>query len=189
MELDFTGLDKIASEPAKTKISAPLDSKGDNYTPDPQKPATEPYKSFHSHILDREKLERENMRKAYHTYQENIRRAGSLRSEILKSMKRGEDPLNILLTAVECISLMTGDSVMYDQCKKDATAIYGWGLGRIAPLQEDLQKTRYRLERLEHALTLKGADHEAGMRIQRAIREHKELIRNLEEAIATRESA
>ena len=170
MGLDFTALNNI---PAKKDCTAPSGQ------------------AVHSHRLDREKEERARLREMYSTYQENIRRAGSCRSDILKGMKRGEAPLALLLKALECISLMTGDTVILEQGKADITAIYGWGLGEVAPLQTQLEEAQTRLARLtgrEPREDLPPAEYRnAEQRIQAAIREHETLIESLERAIARAE--
>ena len=79
--------------------------------------------------LNREKQDRDGYRQMYATYQQNIKRAGTLRGDIVKGIQSGENPLELLLKAVECISLMTGDTVIYAQSKEDILAVYGWGEG------------------------------------------------------------
>ena|SRR5664279_1201822 len=49
---------------------------------------------------------------------ERIRVSERLRIEITKGLKSGSNPSNILLTALECISLMTGDKLFYEQNMK-----------------------------------------------------------------------
>lgn len=76
--------------------------------------------------LNREKQERDSYRQMCATYQQNIQRAGTLRTDITKGIQNGEDPLALLLKAVECISLMTGDTAIYAKSKEDLLAVYGW---------------------------------------------------------------
>ena len=136
--------------------------------------------------LEREQQERERMRKVYQTYQQNTRQAGTLRNDIAKGIQRGEDPIALLLKAVECISLMTDNTVLYEQTKEDLQAIYGWGLGYRTPLELELEEARARLDRLihsEHTYT----DTHTHNSIQRAITAHRELIKNLEGEIAKHE--
>ena len=181
--LDFSTLDKIPMQRAIEDFTEPLPQEAGNLAIKPEKPATgqnnaiqeQPYKA-----ISRELEERERLREAYSTYQENIKRAGSLRSDILKGMKRGEDPLDLLLKAVECISLMTGDSHIYSQSKGDILAIYGRGLGYKAPLHTQLKEARERLERLERV----ESAPEDRQRVNNAIQAHRELITDLEKQIA-----
>lgn len=174
--LDFTALNNIAMQRAIQDFTEPLEPTAGNLALKPEKPATGEIISsrghIHNHKLDAEKRERERLREMYSTYQENIKKAGSCRSDLLKGIKQGEDPLALLLTAVECISLMTGDTVIYTQAKEDITAIYGWGLGYKQPLHRQLREARERLERLKSA-TVQPEDTQ---RLDNAIKAHEELI-------------
>lgn len=160
MGLDFTVLDNI-----------------------PLQTAQRDFEETHSHRLDKAQRERAELREIYNTQQENIKRAGSLRADILQGMKRGEEPIALLLKAMECISYMTGDTAIYAQSKADITAIYGWGLGEPVPLQEELKNAQYRLRRLE-AVEIPTGDEK---RLQGAILAHREYIQKLEETLAERE--
>jgi len=62
-----------------------------------------------------EQAEHERTLAIYREYQHNIKESGSLRTAILKGAKVGEPPVALLLKAVKCISLMTGDTVFYSQ--------------------------------------------------------------------------
>jgi len=186
MSLDFTALNSIT--PAKKSYIPPTVYEEGNLALLLQKPATEQNTApqgelIHSHRLDAELQERERTREMYATYQDNIKRAGSLRADLLKGIQRGEEPLALLLKAVECISLMTGDTVIYDQSKEDILAIYGWGLGSPEPLHAELKDTVNRLERLKRA-TVPPEDQP---RLERAIRSHEEHIESLQRAIARAE--
>lgn len=183
MSLDFTALNSIT--PAKKSYVPPTVYEEGNLALLLQKPATAQNTApqgelIHSHRLDAELQERTRIREMYATYQDNIKRAGSLRADLLKGIQRGEEPLALLLKAVECISLMTGDTVIYDQSKEDILAIYGWGLGSPEPLHTELKNAYNRLERLKSA-TVPPEDQP---RLQRAIRSHEEYIESLREAIA-----
>ena len=128
MGLDFTALNNIPLQVAKKDFTEPIGYEV-NLALKLEKPATGQNKAHSGQTtnkLDGEKKERARLREMYSTYQENIRRAGSCRRDILKGMKRGEDPLVLLLKALECISLVTGDTVILEQGKADITAIYGW---------------------------------------------------------------
>ena len=176
--LDFTALDNIPAQRAIKDFSEPLANEEGNYTPQEEKTATGQNNAFIA--LDLEQRERAKLREAYTAYQENIQRAGMIRADILKGIKRGEEPLDLLLKAVECISLMTGDSHIYSQSKADILAIYGYGLGYKAPLHQEIQEARTRLEKLERA----EVKPEETQRIENAIRAHRELIEELERGTA-----
>ena len=130
--LDFTGLEKIPEEIAKKDFTEPLGAEEDGSVPDVQKPARSENRApegLHTHKLDREIQERAKLREVYRQQQENIKRAGTLRTEILKGVQAKEEPLALLLKAVQCIGLMTGDTVIYRQCEKDIAKAYGYKRG------------------------------------------------------------
>jgi len=60
----------------------------------------------------------------YAAHQEAIIKAGELTSEITKGIQVGERPENLLLKAIKCISLITGDSVFYELNKKNIKNTY-----------------------------------------------------------------
>ena len=119
MSLDFSVLDNIRG---KATTAPGKHATGQNRAPEEIIP---------SHQLDKEKREREKLREIYHIQQENIRKADTLRSEILKGIQRAEEPTVLLLKAIKCISLMTGDTVIYTQSKRDISAVYGQELEEI----------------------------------------------------------
>lgn len=163
MSLDFTALNTI---PAKGDFA-------------PEAPSGAIYG------LEREKQAKDQARQMYETYQQNIKRAGTLRGDIAKGILRGEDPLALLLKAVECISLMTGDTMIYTQSKKDLLAVYGWGLKQPAPLALELEETKQRLAMLSRPeLITDQTPLDARERIQSAINAHKAQIATLEGALA-----
>lgn len=61
--------------------------------------------------IEREKRNRE----AYKEIAENIKKSERLRCKINKDFKIGVDPIEILKDSIKCISLMTGDTVFYNQ--------------------------------------------------------------------------
>ena len=131
-------------------------------------------------------LKQEDHRKAaaaYDTYQENIKRAGILRAEILKGVRAGEPPTALLLKAVKCISLMTGEKVFYDQIRGDVLTIWAEGLQDETALEMKLQDVEGRLKKIEEALKredLQGGDRE---RIQKAAEQHQKQKEALEKTI------
>ena len=140
-------------------------------------------------LLEQEKAERESTRQVYITYQENIKKAGILKTDIAKGIQRGEDPLELLLKALECISLMAGDTVLYRQGKENLIAVYGWGLKQPAPLKRELEEARQRLALLSRPeLTTEQIPQGVQDNIQRAIRAHRELISTLERETAKGEA-
>jgi hypothetical protein len=72
-------------------------------------------KEEHSPILTAY-IERENQtRELYFKMAENIKKSEQLRCKINKDFIKGVDPMEILKDCLECISLMTGDTVFYKQ--------------------------------------------------------------------------
>lgn len=126
-----------------------------------------------------EKAEHERTLEVYREYQKNIRESGSLRTDILKGAKAGEPPVALLLKAVKCISLMTGDTVFYSQLEGDIKSIYGAGLLEPEPLKIEIQETRERLQRLQKALERDTEPADSKQRIERAIQAHKDRISQL----------
>ena len=124
LDLDFSKLFSIGRQGPQKGRTEPFIPKGVNFPIETEKPQGAPQ----GRAVIKLQREQEDLRKAeemYTTYQQNIKRAGTLRSEILKGLRAGEDPRAILLKAVECISLMTGDTVIYSQSKKDLIEKYG----------------------------------------------------------------
>lgn len=114
----------------------------------------------------------------YKRQQENIRRAGQLRAEINKGIQAGEPIYKVLLKAIECISLMTGDRVFYDMNKNNLQTIYGI-LGEPEVIAVERQEVEQRLKRLMAAYE-KEKDPGAKQRIKAAIKAHEEKIKTLE---------
>jgi len=61
--------------------------------------------------MEREKSSRE----LYKKMADNIRRSELLRSKINKDVQAGADHYSLLVDALKCISLMTGDDLFYEQ--------------------------------------------------------------------------
>lgn len=61
-------------------------------------------------------MERERKsRELFFEMAENIKKSERLRCKINKDFKNGVDPIEILKDSLKCISLMTGDTVFYNQ--------------------------------------------------------------------------
>ena len=141
MELDFTILNNLKNDPPVNHIrgSEPLKSiinidvqkdntKATNTTLPPvdsicalnnmvsekEKPIEQPKRYLK---VERDKEDRDKARKVYVDQQGNVLKSERLRSEINKDISAAKDPYNILLKAIECISLMTGDMLFYTNNK------------------------------------------------------------------------
>lgn len=115
-------------------------------------------------------------------YQQNIQRAGSLRTDILKAAAAGQDTTTLLLKAGECISLMTGDAVFYKTLQETIRAIHGRAYLDPAPLQQQYEEIRQRRQKLQAALTGSSTDREKHL-LRKAIQEHEKQLQDLEENI------
>jgi hypothetical protein len=120
----------------------------------------------------------ERLAGVYKEYQENIKRAGRLMTEINKGIQVGEPVYKVLLKAIECISLITGDRVFYDMNKNNLQTIYGI-LGEPAAIEIERREVEQRLKRLMAAYE-KEKDPGAKQRIKAAIKAHEEKIKTLE---------
>ena len=112
-------------------------------------------------------------------YQENIRRAGSLRTEILKATAAGTDTTTLFLKAAECISLMTGDTVFYSTIRDNVRTIHGGAYLDPVPLQQQYDAAADRLQKLRAAVVRSQTDTDR-QRLQHAIQEHEKQLQDLD---------
>lgn len=194
MELNFTALENIAAGGAQnapraagTCEEAQLPPKGRKTAQSGHRDAGEGIAAINNR-LEKHKAELDRAREVYAEHQQAIQRVGGLRAEILKGIRAGEDPANILIQALECISLATGDTAIYRQGKADLEAVHGWGLENPAPLHMQLQEARERLGMLSRP-ELEELDTDAQRRITAARREHLALTDRLQAAIDRAEKA
>lgn len=127
--------------------------------------------------IKRDKEDREKARKAYEEYQKNILKSEMLRSEINKDIYNGVDPYNILLKAIECIGLMTSDTLLYTSNIDKLKEIYG-ALGNTKAIEQELQEVTTRLERLKEAQQ-KETSENIRQAIIRQTQKREELIKLL----------
>lgn len=113
----------------------------------------------------------------YKAQQENIRKAGQLRADINKSIPAGEPIYKVLLKAIECISLMTGEKLFYDMNKENLQTIYGI-LGDPEAIEIERQEVKQRLTKLKAAYEREEAA-DAKRRIQNAIKAHEDKLNKL----------
>lgn len=189
MSLDFSGLNNIsrnmllkefpdmpvdAPESPKTgnneidSIEIPLDAlnglKNEN---------REPVDGIALIKLRRQQEDHKQIQEAYRAYQDNIKRSGDLRAEILRGIKSGESTPTLLLKAVECISNMTGDKLFYTQAEKDIKAIYGEAFLSGESLELELVEVEERLSMLKKADKREDIDEGDKERITIAIKSHE----------------
>ena len=119
-------------------------------------------------------------RDAYSKYQDNIKAAGRMRTEILAGVRAGEPIEPLFLKACKVISLMTAEPLFAGQIEQDLISIYGKGQGAAAPLQMAAEQIQQRLDRMRQALG-RETDPEDRRRIQAAITAHQNRLQALQE--------
>lgn len=120
----------------------------------------------------------ERLAAGYREQQDNIRRAKQLRADINKGVQAGEPIYKLLLTAIECISLMTGEKLFYDMNKDNLQTIYG-ALGEPEAIEVERQEVQQRLNKLNAAYEREEAT-DAKQRIQNAIKAHQDKLNKLQ---------
>jgi len=120
----------------------------------------------------------ERLAGTYKEHQENIRRAGQLRADINKNIQAGEPIYKVLLKAIECISLMTGDKVFYDMNKNNLQTLYGI-LGEPEVIEVERQEVKQRLKNLKAAYEREEAA-DTKRRIKNAIKAHQDKLEQLQ---------
>ena len=173
MGYDFTALDQIGNTDTRQKPphndTATFRAKVGNCTPSPEKDAKT--NKIITNIITRDRADITRARAVYSEYQENIKHAGELRTDIIKGIKRAEEPADLLLKAIECISLMTGDRALYIQAEQDIQTIYGHILGQPAPLNMELAELDTRIDKIQSCIDNKSLPPGEHQRAQNAIRE------------------
>lgn len=108
MGLDFSKLQGLNT--AQEDINGPVRER----SPNPKKDATS------GGLKGLESIQEKNqkIKEVYHQQQENIRRAGQLRTEIIKGAADGEGVEVLFLKACECIGAMTGDKAFAELVRK-----------------------------------------------------------------------
>ena len=123
---------------------------------------------------------KERANAVYAEHQNNKKKAGNLRTDILKGLQQGENSYILLLKAMECISIMTGDSAFYLQGKEEVKSVYGIGFEHDKALQIELKELKERLHMLSRP-ELQNEPENSRKRINNAIKQHKEKIAKLEQ--------
>lgn len=180
MELDFSGLNSIAQRSPQKDFSEPFRVKGINFPVETEKPTEAPQKAPEGQAVEglaqiRLQREQEDHKKAvemYGAYQTNIKRAGQLRTDIMKGVKAGDASQALLLKAVECIALMTGDRLFHEQVEEDMKAIWGEGFLDPIPLEWALREVEERIANMKRACKEEGLGSDSKARIERALQEH-----------------
>lgn len=120
---------------------------------------------------------------AYKHYQDNIRAAGQLTTDIIKGLNTGQDIHDLFLMAVKAICCMTSDNYLYNHAEETIKTIYGVALGQQKPLELELAAVEKRLYNLEEAILWVDQPDEK-QRIENAIKWHKQRQEEIEKKIA-----
>lgn len=131
----------------------------------------------------KEQADHERILQVCKDYQHNTREAEGLTTAILKGARAGEPPVTLLLKAVKCIGLMTGETVTYSQLEEDIKSVYGVGLLEPEPLRMELEEVKGRLQKLQNALERDTEPEDSKKRIQAAIESHKARANQLEKLL------
>ncbi len=191
LNLDFSGLNNIALQVAKKDFKEPFKVGG------VEKPIEEDISQKQADFspqgelvgdkalarLDRAKEDHQHTLEMYKDYQNNIRQAGQLQTELTKGARAGEPAYTLLLKAIKAISLMTGNKAFYSQIYKDIKAIYGEGLKEQIPIEWELDEVRERLANMREAIERESTEADSKERIKKAIEAHEKRERELLELL------
>ena len=130
------------------------------------------------HKLEKDMRHNARCREAVEKQAEAIAKSERLRVEITKGIQAGESQTRLLLKAIECISLITGDKPFLEQNRKDLITIYGIGLNDAVPLAIVLAEVEQRLTMLTRP-ELEREPEDDRARIRRAIVAHENRIAEL----------
>ena len=133
---------------------------------------------------DQNAANQERAAAAYRHYQDNIRAAGQLTTDIIKGQNTGQDIHDLFLMAVKAISCMTSDNYLYSHAEETIKTIYGVALGQYKPLQMELAAVEERLYNLEEAILWADAPDEK-RRIENAIKWHRQRQSEIKEKLET----
>lgn len=121
---------------------------------------------------------REQTRRIYAEYQDNTRRAGTGRTNIIKGLQEGQDVCILFLEAVDVIGSMTGDADFPRRVRAELEAVHGIGLGEEQPRRMALDAIQGRLHRLTEAAR-RETDPGELQRINGAIKAHRAALDRL----------
>ena len=204
MELDFTWMTSIKDEKAKRDFNPALaKNRPSEQASEPRKADTEyklpsvqqkPTQSRVEPVAGLKRLQEkeeaikrdhEQSVQVYREYQKNIKLTDSTQAEILKGLRTGEDPVGLLLKAIEAISLMTGNKHFYTQARGDLISIYGEALLYPLPLQWQIDEGMERMGKMLEALS-REQDPTSRERIEASL---KTLYQKIEKQQALLEEA
>lgn len=130
-------------------------------------------------LFREQQRQRENAEQAatvYEAHQAAVKKVRSTEAAILKGLAAGENIAALFLKAVEGLSLLTGNRLLYEQAAADIGTIYGYALQDPAAAELEAGNVRERLKRLEAAAEANPGSAE---NIARAIRAHRAQLERL----------
>lgn len=133
---------------------------------------------------DNAKAENDRAAAVYREYQQNIRAAGQLTTDIIKGLNTGQDIHNLFLMAVKAICCMTSDNYLYSHAEETIKTIYGVVLGQQKPLELELAAVEERIFNLEEAVLWADAPDER-KRIENALKWHRQRQCKIKEKLET----
>lgn len=191
LNLDFSGLDSITLQTARKDFKEPFKAEGVKIPIEDETSPEQANLSPHEELvggvaltrLDRAKEDHQHTLEMYKDYQNNIRQAGQLQTELTKGARAGEPAYTLLLKAIKAISLMTGNKTFYSQIYKDIKVIYGEGLKEQIPLEWELDEVKERLANMREAIERETTEADSKERIKKAIEAHEKREHELLELL------
>lgn len=177
MELDFSVLDNIKSDVLNCPVSIGNNNTRRNTHKEEESQPQGKYEGEKGVSFNKlEQIRQDNKKQAaiYQKEQENIKKAGDMIPEITKGILAADNPLALLLKAIECIGIMTGNNAFYSQSLNDIKTVYGIGLHDPQAIEIELQETDSRLAKLWAAIN--EATPEEQKNLERAIKAHERRI-------------
>lgn len=192
MKLDFSGLMNTKNNDVQADLRKDKEAAYINTNEKQEKPLEG--NTGAKKLINAYRAEEADSRRAaaiYKTYQDNIKRAGTLRTEIIKGVQRGESKTSLFLKAVEVIGLMTNDNVFVQQVKDDVRAVWGHGYGDADTIRMEVGEMKETLERLNASISREEADGDMDtlQRLKNAAQRHSERLDELERILQRMEAA
>lgn len=192
MKLDFSGLMNTKNNDVQADLRKDKEAAYINTNEKQEKPLEG--NTGAKKLINAYRAEEADSRRAaaiYKTYQDNIKRAGTLRTEIIKGVQRGESKTSLFLKAVEVIGLMTNDNVFVQQVKDDVRAVWGHGYIDADTIRMEVGEMKETLERLNASISREEADGDRDtlQRLKNAAQRHSERLDELERILQRMEAA
>lgn len=124
---------------------------------------------------DVNRKERELFTKVVREQQQNISKSELLVSDLLKGSNRGDNIYSLLLEAVEIITLLTGNTALLEQIKRNLLEIYHIGLNEEGANEPFKADARERINKLKKAIDTE-TDKDIKKRLQDALKRNLELV-------------